>query len=88
MGKDVSQAMSDFALLRTSRIFLCVAIVAALAGPAVGIIGLGELLAALIVGAALACAFGWWWFGHCLEVRRIAESFRDPNSRKVRDLER
>ena len=72
--------MSDLALLRARRIFGYAAIVAVLVLFAVPVIGLGVLLGAIIAGMALASVCGWWWFGHSLEVREIAETFRDPLS--------
>ena len=79
--------MSDRALRRTRKCFGYAAVTAVLVSIATVIVGLGELVPVILLGVALAATFGWWWFDHCLEVRRVAASFRDPNSREEHDTE-
>ena len=79
--------MSDRALLRSRRICGYAAVAAVLGSLALPAIGLDGNPTTIAAGAALACLFAWWWFGHCLEVRDIADEFRDPDSKAERDTE-
>jgi hypothetical protein len=71
--------MSDLALLRSRRTFGYATFAAVLVLGASLILGLGELVSTIIVAVAFACVTGWWWFQHSIEVRELAQGFRDRN---------
>jgi hypothetical protein len=70
--------MSDPALLKTKTTFGYATVTAVLALIPATFVGLGDLVLLLLLGVALVSLFGWWWVGHCLEVRRVAEGFQRP----------
>ena len=70
--------MSDHALLKTRTIFGYTVVTAVLALIPAAFVGLGDVVMVLLLVVALVAVFGWWWIGHSLEVRSIAETFRRP----------